>query len=475
MAEEKRKILVVDDDHDICLLLDRFLTKNGFEITIAHSGNQAKELFNANSFDLIMSDYRLGDMDGLELLQEVKKVNPNIAFIIITGYSDIKTAVKVIKLGAFDYVTKPLLPDEILATIRKAINQPSANKEHENKSNSVIDKKNETELVTGNSKEAKELVKQIELVAPTNYSVIIFGETGTGKESIARTIHQKSTRNNEPFIALDCGALSNELASSELFGHEKGAFTGAIHHKIGHFELANGGTLFLDEVSNLSFEIQTSLLRVLQEQKVKKIGATKETSIDVRIIVASNENLSQAVAKGKFREDLFHRLNQFDLQLTPLRDRGKDIVLFAEYFLKSANKELNKNIFGFEEEVVNSLNTYHWPGNLREMNNVIRRAALLCNDSYIEAKHIPHEIINNISLSFSDKPSQSRDSKKTELNLNLKVTSVEAEYETIVEVLKKVQFNKTKAAKLLQIDRKTLYNKMKAYNLLSDAPQNKPE
>lgn len=471
MNKSAQKILIIDDDVDICILLDRFLRKNGYEVTAAHKGNSAIELIQKEKFDLIMCDFRLGDLDGVQILTEIKRIHPETAFIMITGYSDIKVAVKVIKLGAYDYVTKPLLPEEILLTIRKALDS----KKDRNTESYSINKSTETphkqkreestsKYVIGKSKEAKELYKQIDLVAPTNYSVIIFGETGTGKESVARTIHERSDRKDKPFVAVDCGALSKELAGSELFGHEKGAFTGALNTKIGHFELANGGTLFLDEVANLSYEIQTLLLRIVQEQQLKRIGGVKEIPIDVRIIVASNENLYDATNKGRFREDLYHRFNQFGINLPPLRDREDDILTFANYFLQIANQELKKEITGFSQEVIDSFTTYQWPGNLRELNNVIKRAALLTSDNLIEAKNIPQEIINNIKRSFNTNHITTLQTTNKN-NTNLKDATQEVEYETIINVLRQVNFNKTKAAKILNIDRKTLYNKMKALNI----------
>jgi two-component system response regulator HydG len=463
---QKIKILIIDDDVDMCFLLDRFLTKHDYEVKTLHKGSSALEYLANNKVDLCICDFRLGDIDGIELIKSIRAIQADTKTLMITGYSDIKVAVQVIKMGAYDYITKPILPDELLATIQKALSSENtvtsqAKEKKENKSSN-------NKYITGNSKQAKELYSQIDLVAPTNYSVIIYGETGTGKESIARTIHERSNRKNNAFIAVDCGALSRELAASELFGHEKGAFTGALQAKAGMFEIANGGTLFLDEIANLPYDVQTLLLRAVQEQKIRRVGGVNDINVDVRIIVASNENLMEAVRAGKFREDLYHRFNQFDLSLSALRDRGKDIMLFAEFFLELANKELNKNILGFDEDVVNSFNTYPWPGNLRELNNVIKRACLLCDKSYIESKNLPQEISNNTQLFFSDR----RATKTNDKKLDLKSAAAEAELETILSVLRQVQFNKTKAAKLLNIDRKTLYNKMKLLNLNTDDTDN---
>ncbi len=462
-------ILIADDDHDICMLLSRFLTKNGYETLVASNGNKAIEAVRTNKIDLVLCDFRLGDMEGTEALSKIKSMQPDLPVIIITGYSDIKMAVSLIKAGAYDYVAKPIFPDEILLQIKKAL---SAKKEQpagqEGKASfSAASRpslsKDAPEFIRGESREATELQKQIDLVAPTNYSVIIYGESGAGKEVAARMIHYNSPRKSQPFVAMDCGAISRELAGSELFGHEKGSFTGALTTKIGHFELANGGTLFLDEVANLSYDVQTSLLRVVQERKVKRIGGTKEIPLDVRILVASNENLSEAYSKGKFREDLFHRFNEFNLSVPALREREEDILVFAKHYLAVANEELGKNITGFSKEVVDCFLKYTWPGNVRELKNVVKRAALLTSGSTITLHELPNEITHqkNFILS-SDRPVQAEGALTPP---NLKQTAHEAEYQMILDVLKKVNYNKTKAAKLLNIDRKTLYNKMKAFDL----------
>ena len=460
------RILIADDDHDICLLLSRFLTKNGYEVVQAHTGRSALNQIQENKFDLILCDFRLGDLDGLEMLAGFNEFAPEVPVIIITGYSDIKTAVNVIKAGAFDYITKPLIPDEILMTIRRALAVEKKSPKDEKSSHggkASVKNNGEEEYIIGESKEAKELYRQIDLVAPTNYSVIIYGESGSGKEAVARSIHTKSPRKNKPFVALDCGAISRELAGSELFGHEKGSFTGALSQKVGHFEMANGGTLFLDEVANLPFEVQTSLLRVVQERKVKRIGSNKEIDLDVRIVIASNENLAEAYKKGLFREDLYHRFNEFSIHVPPLRERKKDILIFADYFLRQADKELKKNITGFDPEVVDCFMNYNWPGNIREMKNVIKRAALLSDGEIIYAKTLPVEISNYTKfILHNGAPVIDRNHAKSH---NLKEVALEAEYETILKVLKEVNFNKSKAAKILNVDRKTLYNKMKAYKL----------
>lgn len=464
-----KRILIIDDEINIGLLLSRFLTRNGFAVDTATSGFSAQEYMNKEFYDLVLCDYRLEDTDGKEILIKIKETYPLTGVIIITGYSDIKLAVELIKLGAYDYITKPLYPDEILNTINKAIDTQAAlndlsveRLENPKAKTPRAPVYNQVEnFVAGQSQASKELLKQIQLVAPTSYSVILTGESGTGKESVAKAIHLNSPRKDNPFVAMDCGSLTKELAGSEFFGHEKGSFTGALNTKIGHFEMANGGTLFLDEVGNLSYEIQAALLRTVQERKIKRIGSTKEIDLDVRIIVATNENLASAIQKGRFREDLYHRFNEFSINLPPLSERGKDIMIFAKNFLDFANEELKRNVLGFSKDVEECFLTYSWPGNVRELKNVVRRATLLTETDEIQLKALPLEISTDAKVTAIEKtihrnPEKSRD---------LKNAASEAEYDAILKVLREVNFNKTKAAKILNIDRKTLYNKMKAINL----------
>ncbi|MFT4033139.1 MAG: sigma-54 dependent transcriptional regulator [Siphonobacter sp.] len=489
-----QKILVIDDDTDICLLLRRFLGRNGFEVAIAHNGISGLEILTEFKPDLVMTDFRLGDMDGGQLLVRIKEQFPHVPVIIITGYSDIRIAVNVMKQGAYDYVTKPLFPDEILVTIRKALEKsntrPAFPAETGGMSSQPATRRSigNEQYLFGNGPESRYLYRQVDLVAPTNYSVIIYGESGSGKEAVAQEIHKRSKRSSGAFVAMDCGAISKELAGSELFGHEKGAFTGALNQKIGHFEQAHGGTLFLDEVSNLPYDVQVSLLRVVQERKLRRLGGTKEIPIDVRIIVASNERLVESARKGKFREDLYYRFNEFSIDVPPLRDRKADIMLFADYFLQATNGELGKDVKGFAEDVVDLFMRYEWPGNLREMRNVIKRATLLTDNEQIESRDLPFEIVHFNKLQtlestipipnvyLPETPSfpipepvipvviPSGEAFRPD-KPNLRSAALEAEYEMILKTLKQVNFNKSKAAQLLGIDRKTLYNKMKNYHL----------
>lgn len=484
-----KKILIIDDEVNTALLLSKFLTRNGFEVTTASSGANGMEQLKSGDFNLVLCDYRLEDTDGREILKTIKTQYPKTGVIIITGYSDIKMAVELIKMGAYDYITKPLYPDEILTTVNKAIETHYAlleAAEQEAAGTATVSsaktggKENRksvlsNEFVSGNSRASRDLLRQIELVSPTNYSVIIMGESGTGKESVAKSIHLNSPRKHQPFIAMDCGSLTKELAQSEFFGHEKGSFTGALYTKIGHFEMANGGTLFLDEVGNLSYDIQAALLRTVQERKVKRIGSTKEIDLDVRIIVATNENLQDAIQKGRFREDLYHRFNEFSIYMPPLRERGNDVMQLAEHFLKSANQELGRSVSGYSPEVVECFMSYRWQGNIRELKNVVRRATLLTEGEEIQMKALPLEM-----LAYSKAPAQMDNfygmnngagnhqqeaQVVKEVRHDLKNAALEAEYDTILKVLREVNFNKTKAAEILKIDRKTLYNKMKAINL----------
>jgi two-component system response regulator HydG len=471
-----KRILIIDDDLDMCTLLSRFLNKKGYDAEVAHSASKGIAKVTESSYDIVLCDFRLGDKDGKDVLLKIKELSPETIVIIITGYSDIKTAVDVIKLGAFDYITKPLVPDEVISVIEKALAAPAD--DHVTPSVSTPATKNKKsyvvsankEFLVGQDGETAHLYKQIEIVAATNYSIILYGESGTGKEVIAKTIHEYSNRRDKPFIAMDCGTLSKELAGSELFGHVKGAFTGAIVDKEGHFEMANGGTLFLDEVANLSLEIQAALLRVIQERKYKRVGGTKEMDVDVRIIVASNENLQESYRKGKFREDLYHRFNEFSINLPPLRKRKGDIPLFADFFLDKTNKELGKNIEGYEDDVLEMFVNYSWPGNLREFRNVVRRAVLLTPSGKINSNVLPWEITNSYSQPEDNAGKNESNNTSTDTtpprDLDLKDAAAKAEYDTIMNVLKDVNFNKTKAAEILKIDRKTLYNKIKIYQSL---------
>lgn len=488
------KILIIDDDPDICFLLNKFLTRRGFSVIEAQTTRKAFDIIDEQfDIDVVLCDYRLDGTDGKTVFRRIREKHEELPVIIITGYNDLKTAVELMKMGAYDYVLKPLFPEEILNTIESALKRVDHKLEVRPDGNLVgqgltKDKKKSIaangEYIFGSSPVFNQLLEQIKLVGPTDYSVIIYGESGSGKEAIAQEIHKHSKRASQPFVAIDCGALSKELAGSELFGHEKGSFTGAINQKIGSFEVANGGTIFLDEIANLSYDIQVSLLRVIQERKLRRVGGTKDIPIDVRIIIASNEKLWEAAQKGKFREDLYHRFNEFTIEVPPLRKRREDIMAFANHFLAKANESLNKAITGFSPEVEGIFKNYIWHGNLRELRNVVKRAALLTDGELIESRSLPFEITNYSKLQFEQEADQRPADPKQEPIIpvvsdvfstkpfsldggSLKEASIDLEYELILKTLKEVNFNKSKAARMLNIDRKTLYNKIRLYQELN--------
>ncbi|HLV63747.1 sigma-54 dependent transcriptional regulator [Galbibacter sp.] len=446
------KILLIEDDVAFSAMLERFLKKNAFEVDATYSSEEAQKKMKGSSYDLVFTDLRLPDDDGISLLTKVKDQYPDTPVILMTGYAEVSTAVKAMKKGAFDYISKPFNQDEVLAVIHNAL------KKEENPTSVIRTTSNPDKpstrpvktRVAGISSASNKLNEYIKLVAPTDMSVLITGESGTGKEVVARKIHEDSLRKDFSFIAVDCGAIPKEIAASEFFGHIKGSFTGAVSNKTGHFEAANGGTIFLDEVGNLSYENQIQLLRALQERKIKPIGSNQEIEVDIRLITATNEDLLKAVEKGQFREDLYHRLNEFSIQVPSLEERKEDLMIFAEHFLDIANKQLNKNVLGFSDEVINLFHTYKWPGNLREMLNVIKRSALLSQGDLIQKEVLPAEIKSPTSYQMSEKKSFSRKENEREL---------------IINALNEVDNNKSKAAKLLNITRKTLYNKIKEYEI----------
>lgn len=445
------RILVIEDDIAFCKLVEKFLTKNGYEISTAFSAAEAKSIIAAVKFDLILTDFRLPDSDGMILLAKFKAEMPNVPVILMTGYSDVSTAVKAIKNGATDYISKPFNPNEVLIVVANALkngNILTETKETPSRSKPQPKAEVESEFVMGLSPASTKLAEYIKLVSPTDISVLIVGESGTGKEVIAQKIHKNSQRNKKAFIAVDCGTIPKELAASEFFGHVKGSFTGALNDKIGYFEAANGGTIFLDEIGNLSYENQVQLLRALQERKIKPVGSNKEISVDIRIITATNEDLREAVKNGDFREDLYHRINEFSIASPSLKERKEDLMIFAEFFLEKSNKQLNREVIGFSDEVMHIFQNYTWPGNLRELQNVVKRSTLLTQGDFIERTVLPSELFA---------VNQEKQEESFSLSQN--------EKEAIIQALEQTQNNKSEAAKLLKVTRKTLYNKLKFYNL----------
>ena len=442
-------------------MLKTWLGKKGFEVTSVSNIARAKKHIETHTPDLILSDLRLPDQDGIHLLMWMNKQSLNIPLIIMTGYADIQSAVQAIKLGARDYIAKPVNPDELLKKMSEALEDKEENAHVPDKTTSgkattgfqgktAGSKAEANAYLEGESDAAKQLYNYVGLVAPTNMSVLINGASGTGKEYVAHRIHQLSKRADKPFIAIDCGSIPKELAASEFFGHIKGSFTGALTDKTGAFVAANGGTIFLDEIGNLSYEVQIQLLRALQERRIRPVSSNQEIAVDIRLVSATNENLEQAIEKGTFREDLYHRINEFTLQMPTLKERGEDILLFANFFLDQANKELDKQLIGFDAKASQALLNYHWPGNLRQMKNIVKRATLLAQGSFITPMDLGTEILAT-SLSYHSS--------------NIALKNEETEKQHILEALRQTGNNKSRAAQLLNIDRKTLYNKLKLYGI----------
>lgn len=437
------RILIIEDDTTFAQILEGFLKKNGHTLTVAYKIKEGRQKLQEQPYDLLLLDYRLPDGTGMDILDSLHGGADAPAAIIMTSFHDIRTAVRSVRKGAYDYITKPVNPDELLMLVNEAWQAGSAGAQQVATSPAFVE---------GVSDAATQLHQYIALVAPTDMSVIIQGESGTGKEQAARTIHNKSKRGDKPFVAIDCGALSAELAASELFGHLKGSFTGALQDKKGMFEAANRGTLFLDEVGNLSYEVQVKLLRAIQEREIQPLGSTRSTKVDVRIITATNEDLVNAVKEGKFREDLYHRLNEFKIKLPSLQERKDDLELFIDHFVAQANRELGKNVKGLSDEVRSIFYRYEWPGNLRELKNIIKRAVLLTTGTEIPVTALPEEMADD-----TDAPSVPAS--------DIKATNAANEKELIIRTLQEVKYNKSKAAKLLNIDRTTLYYKMSKYGI----------
>lgn len=453
------RILIVEDDIAFGTMMQTWLKKKGFDVDKATSVGAAVRLIEEKpAYNLVLSDLRLPDRDGLELLAWLHKHSMPIPFIVMTNYAEVQNAVLAMKSGAADYIAKPIQPDILLSKIKDALQNnntstPQPNNSNNNKTTKQPNNTNHntstpqpnnlsSRFIEGNSDASRQLYSYVSLVAPTPMSVLILGASGTGKEYVARRIHEQSQRAAKPFVALDCGAIPRDVAASEFFGHKKGAFTGADADKRGAFEAANGGTLFLDEVGNLSYEVQVQLLRALQERRIRPLGGTEERPIDIRLVAATNENLEQAVAEGRFREDLYHRLSEFTIYMPQLSERGTDLYLFADLFVRLANEELSRHVEGFDARAAEKLASYSWPGNLRELNNVVKRAVLMARGAFITQDE----------LSAAMGPV--RQEPITALH------DADAERQRILNALQQCGGNKSKAARMLGIDRKTLYNKL---------------
>ncbi|HCD76932.1 MAG TPA: sigma-54-dependent Fis family transcriptional regulator [Prevotella sp.] len=461
-------LLIVEDDIAYSVMMQKWLQKKGFDVDkVSSVGAAAKMINSEKQYHLVLSDLRLPDHDGLFLLDWMRKNGIEIPFIVMTSYAEVQNAVLAMKSGASDYIAKPVQPDILLQKINDAISAAddmavsapvAAGKERggseRNSSNKTASEDKgeassaQSRYIEGTSEVSKQLYDYVRLVAPTPMSVLILGASGTGKEYVAHRIHELSQRKDKPFFALDCGAIPKDVAASEFFGHAKGAFTGAVTDKKGAFEVANGGTLFLDEVGNLSYDVQVQLLRAIQERKIRPLGSTKEIDVDIRLVCATNENLEKAVAEGTFREDLYHRINEFTIYMPALKDRGTDIFLFANLFLRLANEELGRNIIGFDAKASEMLMRYDWPGNLRELNNVVKRSVLLCRGDKIGVEQL------NMSMTHT-----------AAVPKDLSLRNGDEEKERILSALRSSGGNKSKAALLLGVDRKTLYNKLQKYGI----------
>jgi two-component system, NtrC family, response regulator HydG len=444
------RLLLVEDDTTFSKLLCVYLGRHGHDVKVCSTIKEAQLTLNqSNDFEVLMLDYRLPDGNSLDLLKQIRTQGVRTPALIMTSFHDVRTAVNAMQSGAFDYITKPVNHEELLMVLGEVLNRkevvaPKSEKREEKLS---------SEFIEGSSSVSKQLYEYVRLVAPTDMSVIIQGESGTGKEHVAKSIHRLSKRRSGPFVAIDCGSLSKELAASELFGHKKGAFTGALQDKVGQFESADGGTIFLDEIGNLSYEVQVKLLRALQERIIVPIGSTQQVRVDVRIIAATNEDLMVSSANGDFRDDLYHRLNEFKIEVPALRNRGEDLGIFVDHFVKRANLEIGRNVLQLSKEVMNIFRHYDWPGNLRELNNVIKRLILLTKGEVADVGGLPSEMIAEI-----------RETPKP-VGSDLKALQENNEKEMIERVLQEVRYNKSKAAKLLNIDRKTLYYKIEKYQI----------
>lgn len=450
-------ILIVDDDKDMRFILSDLLKNEGYNTIAVENGPEAFEKIRKHTFNLILLDFKLYGMDGMQVLERIKQIDKDIIIIMLTAYGEVKKAVKAMKLGAFDYITKPFDNEELILVVKRALQTQHLNKEVKKLRKKLNEEKVEIEFI-GKSPKIKQLFEQVKIVAPTNMTVILQGESGTGKELIAKMIYQQSLRRNDPFVVVDCGAIPETLMESELLGYERGAFTGAERRKIGKLEEANTGILFLDEIANLSNNIQIKILRLIEEKKSRRLGGKEDIVLDVRLITATNINLIKLVQQGKFRNDLFHRLNEFSINIPPLRERKEDIPLLSKYFLDKANKELGKKIKGFSPEAMKILLNNNWSGNVRELKNVINRAVLLATFEYVEAANLSSEIIKpETEPDLAEVLNEETDSFKNILQ--------RVERYLIKKTLVQANGNKSKAAEILQMNRKAFYRKMKSLDL----------
>jgi two-component system nitrogen regulation response regulator GlnG len=465
MAEHNARILIVDDEKISRTILSSLVKQEGFEALVVHDGDAALKMISSEVPDILLTDVKMPGMDGMEVLKKAKSLDPDLPVVLITAHAELQEAVQAIKAGAHDYLAKPLDNQEVIRVVHRALAERELKRKLRDLSSRLQEKLSLREMM-GPSDAVARAISEVNRVAESDFTVVILGETGSGKEVVARAIHQASPRFESHFIPVDCGAIPETLLESELFGHEKGAFTGADTQRRGKFEMAQGGTLFLDEISNMPLGSQAKLLRVLQEKKVYRVGSTKPLEVNVRLLAASNQDLSALTSSGSFRRDLFYRLNEFTITIPPLRERKEDIPYLAKRFLDTANIELNKWVRGFSESALNLLFSYPWPGNVRQLRSAIRRATLMANEMITE-KDLDLKRVPVPGLAFTPKV-QGMPWKDLSLKEIVDQSITAVEREVLAEALKYTGGNKAKAARLLQIDYKTIHTKLKKLAILGD-------
>jgi len=454
-------ILLIDDDPEMLWVFSKILKAEGYTVITADGGKKALTEIEEERPDLVILDMVMPEIDGIQTLKKAKKIDKNLLVIILTAYGSIESAVKAMKLGAYDYLTRPIDNERIKIVVKNALKAQSLRKEVTSLQGQLAEKFKFSNII-GNSSQMQKVYELVKRAAPYDITILLQGETGTGKELIARAIHWNSSRANRPFVPIDCAALPESLVESEIFGYEKGAFTGADRRKLGKIELAEGGTLFLDEVGNLTPAIQVKLLRTLEERKIEHLGGKKPIEVNARVITATNLDLRESTNKGLFREDLYHRLNVFSIFLPPLRERKGDVLLLAKHFLQEFTQKFNKEVKAFSAEAIKGLLKYRWPGNVRELKNTVKSALLLADDTilpehlFLNTQKMNDELGVNWSIELQ---------KDVSLNKTSKRITHKVERELIIQALEETHWNKRKTARILDIDYKTLYNKMKKYSI----------
>jgi two-component system, NtrC family, response regulator AtoC len=474
MLPEKKQVLIVDDEPNLRKILAAQLSRDGYDVLLAEDGEQGLQFLREHHIDLVVTDLRMPKVDGMALLREALREQPDLPIVMITAHGTVDTAVEALKLGAFDYLTKPFDKDEVRQVVAKALKtRQLASEEATNEPKAVAGARFG---IIGQSPGLTDLYSVLERVADTPTTVLITGESGTGKELVARALHDHSARNGKPFIKVNCAAIPKELIESELFGYERGAFTGAVSSKPGRFELANGGTLFLDEIGEIPVEMQVKLMRALQESEFERVGGIKTIRVDVRLVAATNRDLKKLISQGAFREDLFYRLNVVSIRLPALRERTSDIPLLVDHFLAKFNDRLKKHVIGVEGESMDLLCTYGWPGNIRELENVMERSVLFCDGQKLKVEDLPGELRGGSDTLGSSEPPRAGDgaadiplSYEGGLKEHVKVAMNRLERDLVSRALKQTNGNVTHAARLLKISRKGLQLKMKELGLREGA------